>query len=322
MSKTFFIITVDTEADNQWQRPSTESVRNISFLPRFQLLCEKYSLPVTYLITYEVATDQSAINILKSFKDRGAEIGAHLHPWTTPPFSKSRDEDRRWHQFPSELTKEEFRSKLLTLTQEIEKNFGHPTSYRSGRWGFDESLVSELVAQNYLVDCSVTPKLSWRETRGGSETKTGPDFRRAKLRPHYFGRLFEVPLTVIATSSLVRESGALISLYNALNNGLLKRLLNKVFLRVKTLRIFPETTVNDLRSIIRAVKRNHLPVAEFMIHSSELMPGGSPYAKTIEAVERSYELLEELFKLAKSEGLVGITLSDYARLKMETEKND
>ena len=81
-----FIITVDTEADNQWTRPSRETVDNIFFLFRFNELCKRFNLLPTYLITYEVACNTKAVSLLKSFQIEGAEIGAHLHPWTTPPF--------------------------------------------------------------------------------------------------------------------------------------------------------------------------------------------------------------------------------------------
>jgi hypothetical protein len=49
-----------------------------------------------------------------------------------------------------------------------------------------------------------------------------------------------------------------------------------------------------------------------MLHSSELMPGGSPTFRTPEHVERLYENLESLFELA-AHGFEGLTLSEYHR---------
>ena len=50
--------------------------------------------------------------------------------------------------------------------------------------------------------------------------------------------------------------------------------------------------------------------AEFMIHSSELMPGGSPYFKTNEEINSLYNALEAIFKYA-SKNFSGLTLKEY-----------
>lgn len=49
----------------------------------------------------------------------------------------------------------------------------------------------------------------------------------------------------------------------------------------------------------------------FMIHSSELMPGGSPNFKTKESIELLYQVIEKIFQYAKTNGYKGITLRDY-----------
>ena len=49
----------------------------------------------------------------------------------------------------------------------------------------------------------------------------------------------------------------------------------------------------------------------FMLHSSELMPGGSPAFKTEEDVEKLYRMTEEVFETAVRNGFKGMTLRDY-----------
>ena len=49
-----------------------------------------------------------------------------------------------------------------------------------------------------------------------------------------------------------------------------------------------------------------------MIHSSELMPGGSPYAKTESAVEETYRRLERVFQYLKNQEILGTTAKTYA----------
>ena len=50
------ILTVDTEADNQWNVGAELTTDNLSYVPRFQALCEHFEFPPTYLCTYEVVT--------------------------------------------------------------------------------------------------------------------------------------------------------------------------------------------------------------------------------------------------------------------------
>jgi hypothetical protein len=50
----------------------------------------------------------------------------------------------------------------------------------------------------------------------------------------------------------------------------------------------------------------------FMLHSSELMPGGSPAFRTAAAIERLYADTEALFAHASARGCAGRTLGDFA----------
>ena len=53
---------------------------------------------------------------------------------------------------------------------------------------------------------------------------------------------------------------------------------------------------------------------EFMIHSSELMHGGSPTFATKKSIEKLYVHLELLFEKIE-ESYKGISLTDYAKKK-------
>jgi hypothetical protein len=50
-----------------------------------------------------------------------------------------------------------------------------------------------------------------------------------------------------------------------------------------------------------------------MIHSSELMPGGSPLSKASQSVEWIYGLITDLFRNYSARGVLGIPLGEYAR---------
>ena len=49
----------------------------------------------------------------------------------------------------------------------------------------------------------------------------------------------------------------------------------------------------------------------FMLHSSEMMPGGSPSFPDEKSIEELYECIEKLFVYAKQKGYMGCKLSDY-----------
>src|SRR3990167_9614935 len=109
-----FIITVDTEADNEWKKKGQKpTLDNIYFLSPFQKLCEKYEFFPTYLATYEVAVNGQAVEILGRWQNEGkAEIGAHLHSWTNPPYRQNETEEAKTQPFPSELPDNELWPKL------------------------------------------------------------------------------------------------------------------------------------------------------------------------------------------------------------------
>ena len=62
--------------------------------------------------------------------------------------------------------------------------------------------------------------------------------------------------------------------------------------------------------ILRRARQEERDFVEFMIHSSELMPGGSPTFRTGESIEKLYADLHELFTAARELGFVGSTLGD------------
>jgi hypothetical protein len=53
---------------------------------RAQSVFDEYGIAPNYVIDYPIACQDVAIGPLKSFADTGrALIGAHLHPWVSPP---------------------------------------------------------------------------------------------------------------------------------------------------------------------------------------------------------------------------------------------
>jgi hypothetical protein len=315
------IVTIDTEADNQWDHGRTLSNQNVAYWQPFQILCERYGILPTYLITSEIATNPQAVNFLRPLVESDkAEVGAHLHPWTTPPF---RDEpglqfNDPLHAYPSELPLDLLSDKLETLTNQIETAFRlRPTSFRAGRFGFDSDCAGILKQLGYLVDSSVTPLVSWKNTpgyRGG-----GPDFSREKNSPSSVGsdiknQLLELPVTILFTIAFLYRFPQLQPVYHLLQKIQSNRLIHLNLLPPQPLwmRPFRRTTIKHLISGWRTAEQLGLQHVVMMFHSSELMPGASIYRPNDASVVQLMKLLEKFYKFIASENSECATLTGAA----------
>jgi hypothetical protein len=319
------ILTIDTEADDQWDHSQTElTTANLEFIPRFQDLCNRFDFKPTYLCTWEVVEDPR-FESLRAYQEAGvAEIGAHLHPWTTPPLEHPQNGIDRdaFGAYPCELEPAILNTKLRSLTERIQDRAGvRPRSYRAGRWGFGAEQVSSLISLGYLVDCSVTPLVSWAHVRGAVEG--GPDFRTAPAAPYFLdpndvcmaggSELLEVPVTILFTNQSLARSSGLRDLYSRYSRTLPVRAVNKVVrLAPQWFRPYSSMSYERLKAVYERARRAGLPAVEMMFHSSELMPGGSPYNRDQAAVEDLYQRLERLFSHLRDEGCRGTTLSGFA----------
>jgi hypothetical protein len=69
--------------------------------------------------------------------------------------------------------------------------------------------------------------------------------------------------------------------------------------------------LHEMLHLVRQAVQENWQHLEFMLHSSELMPDGSPTFRTEAAVEKLYEDLETLFSLIATE-FSGATMGDFA----------
>ena len=133
----YLAITIDVEEDN-WSNYGTAPVlTNIPRLLELQRLFDRYAVKPTYLITYPVASDKNSVSMLRKIMEDGrCEIGAHLHPWYTPPFDEEKTvRNTMLFNLPKELQYK----KIESLHEKILENFNmEPVTFRSGRWGFDQ----------------------------------------------------------------------------------------------------------------------------------------------------------------------------------------
>lgn len=319
-----FLITIDTEGDNLWARPRAISTRNTAYLPRFQALCERHGFRPTWLTNYEMAMDPAYVAFGRDVVRRGAgEIGMHLHAWNSPPLAPLTDDDFHHQPFLFEYARPLLREKIRYLTDLLRTSFGtEMISHRAGRWGFDESYAQCLADAGYLADCSVTPLRSWRNTIGDPRQRGGPDYTDFPRDPYFVdlqdisrpGRseLLEAPMTVREAS---RQADEKISAsrggtyWMRLKSWSRTRRHGKRGRKLEWLRPRGDN-VEAMLSLVSALHAERAPYAMFMLHSSELMPGGSPTFVDASSMERLYDDLERLFEHA-GRCFVGATLAAY-----------
>jgi hypothetical protein len=311
---TSLLVTIDVEEDMpNWQVQAQTTLRNLQGLPRFHDLCVRLGVRPTYLCTWPVVTRPEGDPLVEWHRRGECEIGAHLHPWTTPPFDTS--ETRLEAVQPSRLPASWMERKLETLTDALVTRFGvRPESYRAGRFGFNGAGLQAIERLGYRVDSSVTPFVDWR-SEGGVDHREGPEvpYFPDRQRPTRRGtsRVLEVPVSIgptavlpdFVTRSLVRAPRSLRI------PGITQRLTG-VGLRW----LYPSAaTYEEMCALADTSTRRGLPMLNVFFHSNELWPGESPYCLTTEAVDRYLETLERFFGYAMSTlGARPRTLSEFA----------
>ncbi len=168
------IITIDTEEDNWGHYCSTgQTLTNIDRIPQLQSLFDTYNIKPTYLITYPVATDDKSIKLFVEIEKSGrCEIGTHCHPWNTPPFDEELNER---NSMLCNLHPDLQYDKIHHLHNTIITNLGvEPTSFRSGRWGYNQGVAESLLKLGYKVDSSITSYTDWRDYHGSDFSDVSP----------------------------------------------------------------------------------------------------------------------------------------------------
>ena len=312
-----FIITIDTEGDNlwEWQEGMPIFTENAKYLPRFQHLCEKYGFKPVWLSNNEMLNDAAYIDFITDVEERKTgELGMHLHAWNTPP-----DYDlsivQSGQPYLIEYPKEIMEAKIAYMTDLIKRRCGiNPVSHRAGRWAMNQAYFDLLIKYGYKVDCSYTPGINWNTSLGRSKGSMGSDYSSVSESAQIIkgldnkGSLLEVPMTTRTRNIWISQPGRGL-------RGIASSAYH--FLKGKQMWFRPmNDNLNDIKKLISLERESDYLM--FMIHSSELMPGGSPTFKTKESVEELYDVITEIFELV-SKTHEGCTLREYAEIYKDGE---
>jgi hypothetical protein len=314
------LVSLDTEEDN-WHRSRTGvTVSNICQLRRLAVMFERWGVRPTYFTTYQVAMDPVAADVLRDVCDGGrGEIGAHLHPWNTPPLDEAFvPRNSMVKNLPRELQA----AKIERLTTALEETFGlKPSAFRAGRYGLGPDTVTALVACGYRVDSSVSPFVNLEAVDDGPNFVGAPmvPYRLAPGRdvrqPADDGPLLEIPLSH-------GFNRAPFSLWGPVRRALepppcrwlhLPGLAARAGL-VKRLSLSPEyRSVDDMLTLSRRLLEQEVPYLQVSWHTPSLRPGLSPFVATAADVDRLYGRIETYLEgLAKLVSLKFVTVSEAA----------
>lgn len=310
------VITIDTEEDNWGEYDlSSYSLQNIERIGRLQDLFDRFGVTPTYLVTYPVAIDKGATALLRKIMEEGrCEIGAHCHPWNTPPFEETRNvRNSMLCNLPAPLQ----RRKIMALHEAIKTGFGiEPTSFRAGRWGLGEDTPDILHHLGYRVDSSIIAFQNWEVYGGPDYSGATPDLfcwaNKVDTEAATMNRLLEFPATAgyaQGNSSFCNRLWLLSGwrLARRLHaRGILDRLglLNKIWLS-------PETSSSaQMITLTNAMKREGYGIINMFFHSTALMAGLSSFVQTKEDEEHFLRTIEDYLVFTGNAGIGSIKLAD------------
>jgi hypothetical protein len=294
-------VTIDVEEEGLFRgRYETGSapVENVSRLNLLTPLLGDLGIRPTLLVSYQVAQHPRQMELVLKLRDQWkGEIGAHLHPWNTPPS----DPDSPSGPVVSEsIPRNLLKAKLETLIQALNQAGVKPLSFRMGRFNMGPRMFSVLEEEGIRVDSSVVP-LRWY--RGS------PCHVSAPIDPYFpdpgdickagDSTVLEVPITIVPFVKGVR---AFLEGVGRIP-GPFSRPLSAGLQRLCLLPAQPFWTgLRRLKAAVKLHQKSGGRVVTIFFHSSELMPGGSPRQRTQDDVRAFLRKLENFLHWLKYTG--------------------
>jgi hypothetical protein len=288
------MVVVDTEEEFDWDAPFSRdatAVTAMRHIDRVQGLCDRAGLTPSYVIDYPVATQPRGYEALAGWAREGrCRIGAHLHPWVTPPFDEPVSGP---NSFMRNLPPPLQHAKMRELYDAIVVNTGaRPRIFKAGRYGIGADALAAFDELGLEVDVSVNPCMNFA-------AEGGPDFSSFDSRPFWIDRgrqLLEVPCTqgfvgwARQQGRWLRDAAASVPALRL--PGILSRIgaVNRVMLS-------PEgNTLQEMVALTRALLADGLTVFTLTLHSPSVVPGHTPYVRSQADLSTLLTTIERYFE--------------------------
>jgi peptidoglycan/xylan/chitin deacetylase (PgdA/CDA1 family) len=220
----------------------------------------------------------------------------------------------------SNLSQDLQHKKMAVLRDAIDRHLNiSAVSFRSGRWGYSQSVAANLAKLGFKVDSSITPFTDWTSVGG-------PDFSAAAPRAFRFsaddifhelpdGELTEIPVTIGYVGWLSSDMQWCNAVQSVVQRKRFARarvagILSKANV-IRKVWLSPETS--DAGEMIRLARRLQTQGYRFLnltFHSPSLRAGLTPFVHTQQAEQRFWEKLRRFFSFARDSGIEAVKLSD------------
>ena len=273
------LVTLDVEEEGLFSgryRRRNPGVTNVRSLLKLAPLSDELGFPMTLLCSHAVFRDTEACRTLEIMRDRhGAEIGAHLHHWSTPPFENGdlfcQGEPARTHTLDPDLLE----ARLVSLLEAGAAFQGsRPTSFRMGRWDLKSPLFAMLQRNGILADSSICPLRHYAN---------GADHFLAPHTPYWaLGAdtpFLEIPITQIPLFNFLP------GLWHKLCRGGERRDSFHFLGALSASPFWHDDVV--MRLCVRLLRLRRENVLCVFWHSTEITAGGSPHVPDEEAADRA-----------------------------------
>lgn len=285
-TRPILFVVIDTEEEFDWHGPfdrNQTGVRHLRSVQRVQRLFDRYGLRPTYVVDFPVASQPDGFEPLSELVKAGrCSIGAHLHPWVTPPYLETLNGP---NSFACNLDPSLERAKLVGLMDVIGQNLGVlPRIYKAGRYGIGRSTLRLLDALEFQVDQSVMPHYDF-------SGESGPSFKAFDAAPFLFGggrRLLELPCTSAYLGAAGRAAEAV---HDTVTGPAVQWThLGGIAARLRVaerLVLSPEGfTETDMRRVTAGLLGRGIRTFTLTFHSPSIEAGHTPYVRTAGDLER------------------------------------
>lgn len=294
------ITMVDAEEAFDWSLPFTRDAQDVTSMAvqhRAHRVFERHGVVPLYLVDYPVVDQEAGRAPLRELlRDGLCEIGAHMHPWVTPPFTETLGER---NSYAGNLPVALELAKARRLTDALADGFGvAPQIYRTGRFGAGPRTADILSSLGYLADTSVTP--FWPAEGLGDALTLSP-------RPYWLDRdrkLLEIPVSAALVGRLAKTGLARVAPY-VFEPRMRRFRLGGVLAHLgllERIRISPEgMTIEEAKRLARYMLADGHRVFVLTYHSPSLALGNTPYVRDAAQLARFLAWLDEFYAFFREE---------------------
>jgi hypothetical protein len=280
------LVVIHTEEEFDWSAGFDRrnvGVSHVASIGRVQDIFERLGVTPTYVVDFPIASNEESAGVFRGYAESGrAVIGAHLHPWVSPPFE---EEVTVFNSYPGNLPAALEEAKLRALAEAIRSSIGvTPKVYLAGRYGYGPNTFAILRKLGFEIDLS--PVASYSFTSDG-----GPDFRDCGCDPFWEGppgELLRIPHSGGYIGFLARQGR---TGFDPPESETLRSLRVPGILwrcgALRHVRLTPEGyALDDMKRLTRGIFAAGTRVFHFSFHSPSVQPGLTPYVRSPEDLDR------------------------------------